>query len=302
MSRTHTSIKGLKAGDVIGAIDLGSSKVACLIARLGSDGVPRIMGFGHQVSQGVRGGVIVDLEKVERDIRQTVATAEQMAGETIRDCIVGISGGLHSRLLSFDLDIAGHEIADRDLARVERHPVLAQAITPDQALLHRLVVAYRIDGCRSVKDPRGMFGERLTVNMHLLTVADGALRTLDTAVERSHLSPVLHVAQPHAAALGALTPDEIQLGVTVIDMGAETTSLALFLDGELVHADVLGLGGGHVTRDIAQGLNTPLDHAERMKTLWGSVIKAESDNREILRVPQIGSEVSGEPEVEMPRS
>ncbi|MGB0681666.1 MAG: cell division protein FtsA [Magnetovibrionaceae bacterium] len=292
----------LPKSGLIAAVDLGSSKAAALIARLDGEGGIKVLGFGHQSAKGIANGVIVDLDAAEACIRSTVALAEQMAGETVRDVVVGVSAGLASKIVSFNLDISGHEIGPRDLAAVEGHPALLDAVPEDRALLHRIAVAYRIDGCRSVKDPRGMFGERLFVNMHVLSADANNLRTLDTAFARSHLNPVLHVAQPHAAALGALTPDDLKLGATLIDLGAGTTSVAVFMDGELVHASVIRGGGARVTEDIACGFSTPIDYAERMKTLWGSVIPSGSDDRQVLSVPQIGADASGEPDRDFPRS
>jgi cell division protein FtsA len=139
-----------------------------------------------------------------------------------------------------------------------------------------------------------MFGERLGVDMHVVTAAAGAVRNLTSCVARCHLDIRALVVSPYAAGLAALVDDERDLGVTVIDMGGGTTTIAVFFDGNLVFTDSVPVGGGHVTNDIARGLSTPIAHAERMKTLYGSAISSLSDEREMISVPQVGEEDDGQ--------
>jgi cell division protein FtsA len=160
----------------------------------------------------------------------------------------------------------------------------------DRELIHCVPVGYTIDGSRGIRDPRGMYGERLGVNMHLITASTGAVRTLVTCIQRCHLEVAALIVSPYASALSALVEDEMNLGATVIDMGGGTTSIAVFYDGKLVHSDSVPIGGAHVTSDIARGLSTPLAHAERMKTLYGSCLPSATDDREIIDVPLVGEE------------
>ena len=140
---------------------------------------------------------------------------------------------------------------------------------PDRQIVHSIPVSFSIDGSRGIRDPRGMFGEKLGVNMHVVSSGSAALRNLANCVGRCHLELDGFVSSPFAAGLACLVEDEINLGVTVIDMGGGTTSLGVFVDGTLVHSDSVPLGGVHVTNDIAKGLSTPTQHAERMKdALW----------------------------------
>jgi cell division protein FtsA len=135
-----------------------------------------------------------------------------------------------------------------------------------------------------------MYGERLGVAMHLITAAAGPLRNLQTCVERCHLDIQSLVIAPYASGLATLVEDEVDLGVTVIDMGGGTNTIAVFFDGHVIYTDSLPIGGGHVTNDIARGLSTPLAHAERMKTLYGNCIPSPADEREVISVPQVGEE------------
>ncbi len=282
------------------ALDVGTTKVACFIGRL-EERTLRVVGMGHQVSHGLRAGTVVDMEAAENAIRAAVDTAERMAGETVREVFVNLSGGHPaSHTVGVEVEIAGHEVGERDV-----NCVLAQGCSTsepgEREVVHSVPVGYTIDGNRGVRDPRGMYGERLGVDIHVVTAAAGPARNLRTCVERCHLDIAATVVSPYAAGLAALVEDEIDLGVTLIDMGGGTTSIAVFYDGSLIHTDVVPVGGGHVTNDIARGLSTPVAHAERMKTLYGSAIPSPSDDSEIIDVPLIG-EMSQDSANHIPRS
>jgi len=210
------------------------------------------------------------------------------------------SGTLMSHMVAVDVSIAGHEVRDQDLHRVLHHG-RAQAAVTDRQVVHAIPVGYSIDGSRGIRDPRGMFGERLGVNMHMVTASTGPIQNLALCVERSHLKIAAIVISPYASGLACLVEDEIDLGVTCIDMGGGTTSIAVFFDGHLLYTDVIPVGGVHVTNDIARGLSTPLAHAERMKTLYGSALAGPADDREMISVPQIGEE-DDDASMQIPRS
>ena len=159
-----------------------------------------------------------------------------------------------------------------------------------RAVLHSLPVGYSIDGANGIRDPRGMLGARFGVDMHVVTADIAAARNLMLAVERCHLVVEAMVASPYVAGLAVLADDEADLGAAVIDMGAGTTTMAVFLGGRFVHADGFALGGHHVTMDIARGLNARIADAERIKTLYGSVLVGGSDERDMITVPPVGED------------
>jgi cell division protein FtsA len=287
---------------LVAALDLGTTKACCLIAKPVGEGGFEVVGIGHQVSHGLRSGSIIDMERTEATIRSTVEAAEQMTGENIRHVIVNVScGAPHSRLIAYEVSIAGHEIGDNDLRRLLDPAGLPEAEKNERELIHLIPVGYSVDGNKGVRDPRGLHGERLGVNMHIISAATGPLRNLEQAITRCHLDICGKVVTPYASALSCIAEDETNLGVTCIDMGGGSTSISVFFDGELVHIDSIPVGGLHVTNDIARGLSTPLVHAERMKTLYGSAIPTPSDDHEIIKVPLIGEEESGETN-QVPRS
>lgn len=287
--------------EIAAALDVGTSKVACLIARHDGAGALRIAGVGHQVSRGMRAGGVADMDQAEEAVGAAVEAAERMAGVRIDSAHVAITCGKPtSRIVRAELATPGpdreigDDLVDRALAEGRK---LAHA--EDGALLHAMPVGFTLDGQRGIKDPRGMLGERLGVAMHVVTAQPGPLQTLYRVVGRAHLSVAGAAVAPFASGVACLDDEELQLGVTLADLGGGTTSMAVFAEGALVFTDVLPLGGHAITMDIARGLSTPLVQAERMKTLYGSCLPSQTDDRDTISVPQIGDD-SGAAQV--PRS
>jgi cell division protein FtsA len=287
---------------LIAALDVGSTKISCFIAHAHGDGAIRVVGIGHHASHGVRGGAVVDMEAAQQSILAAVSAAEELAGERIREVVVNVAGGgLASQTFAMEVPIGGHEIAEAELRRI-----LAQAngytLPDDYEMLHRIPVGFSVDTTRGIRDPRGLFAERLGIDMHVVSARTGIMRNLATCVERCHIDIEAAVAAPYASGLACLVEDEIDLGVTVVDMGGGTTTMAVFYGGEVVHTDSIAVGGNHVTNDVARGLSTPVNHAERMKTLYGSAIPSPADEREVIDVPLVGEENNQTQANHVPRS
>ncbi|MGE3478176.1 MAG: cell division protein FtsA [Dongiaceae bacterium] len=279
--------------NIIAALDLGTSKVGCFIARIDERGRPRVIGMGHQASKGIKSGTIVDMDAVEYVILNVVHAAEQMAGERIQSVFVNVSGGQPiSHSFDIELPLSGHPVNDHDLQILQaQKPSLPPSSDGfERDIIHSIPVHYLLDGTRGIRDPRGMYGQRLGANIHVVSAHSNALRNLTTCVRRCHLEVDAFVVSPYASGLACLVEDEMDLGVTLIDMGGGTTSIAVFFDGNVVYTDTIPIGGGHVTHDIARGLSTPLSHAERLKTLYGSAVVAASDTHEMIDVVPIGEE------------
>ena len=290
MGQKNRIMSGPKGG-LITAVDVGSTKVACFIAKIRGKDQLEVIGIGHQISKGIKNGNIVDMDAVEKSIRAAVESAEQMAGENVRFITACFSGGTPtSKLISFDISISGHEIGDTDLNRALDPTWLYSQHSADSEVIHTLPVGYSIDGNKGVSDPRGMYGEKLGVNMHIITVAAGAMRNLELCVRRCHLDIEKFVIAPYAAGLACLVEDEKNLGAICLDLGGGTTTISVFLDNQLVFVGNVPVGGDNVTKDIARGLSTPLAYAERMKNLYGSAITAASDDQESIRVPLVGED------------
>lgn len=286
------------------ALEVGTSKTVCFIvkseATLAGSRM-RVVGVGHQSSRGVRGGTIVDMDAAEQSIRVAVENAERMAGQAISEVtLVTAAGGLASRRLAVEVPLSGREVADRDLRRALREG-LQDFSESGRVILHAIPLGWRVDSHRGVKDPRGMFGRELGVDLHFLTGAVEPLRNLATCVERCRLSIAGIVATPYAAGLSALVEDELLLGAMVIDMGAATTSVGVFAEGSLIHVDGVPIGGAHVTSDIARGLSTPVNAAERIKVLYGSALDSPDDDRVMIETPPVAGD-SDSTMVQQPRA
>ncbi|MFQ5970949.1 MAG: cell division protein FtsA [Alphaproteobacteria bacterium] len=289
-NRSQKTRAGLAAG-----LDVGTSKICCFIAKVDDGRHPRVVGVGHHASEGLKSGIVVDMDAAEFAILNAVHAAEQMAGETIRSVVVNLTGGrLASHIVGVEVPISGHEIGDSDLRRVLDQS-LSHNHVAERDVIHSIPVGFTIDGDRGIRDPRGMFGGRLGVRMHMITAASGAVRTLKTVVERCHLDIDSFVVSPYAAGLSCLVEDEMDLGVTLVDMGAGSTGITVFYDGAAVFVDAIPVGGGYVTSDIARGLSTPIAHAERLKTLYGSAIATTQDEEETVDAPQVGEDKSETP-------
>lgn len=273
-----------------GVLDIGSSKVVCLIGKVESDGRPRVLGYGWQRARGVKGGNIVDMQEAEHSIRAAVAQAEEMADLKLSGAIVNLSCGQpSSRVMNIQWPIGGRAVTEADL-----RAVLGEGRRRSQdegrETVHATTLGFTIDSTPGVEDPRGMMCETLGAKLHLVDAASAALRNLGLCLAGCDLEVEELVSAPFAAALSVLVEDEKQLGATVIDMGGGTTGIAVYGDGHLLHTAQLPVGGWQVTNDLARGLATPLGHAERMKTLHGSCMEGGNDQKEMLSVPQVGED------------
>ena len=273
---------------LIAALDVGSSKIACIIGRAEHGGI-QVLGSALHESQGIRSGAVTNLDLAEQSIRKAVDTAEQLADHRIQDVILAVQCGQPKSLNArAEAAPAGTLINDAHL-----RAVLADAKRRCREegfeTIQAAPTGYVVDSSRGVSDPRGMFCERLGVSVHAVAVRSGPLQNLKLAVERCHLTIGRQLYAPFASGLATLTPDEMSLGVTLIEMGAGCTSVAVFMEDALVHADCVPLGGAHITADIAKMLSAPLGAAERIKTLYGSAL-GELDSGDLIDVPLMGEE------------
>ena len=283
------------------ALDIGSTKICCFIAEVSEAGRIRVTGMSHQQSAGLKGGMVVDMESAYRAILSAVHSAEQMAGTTIEDVVLSINGARpHSTTLTREMQIGGGAIRDPDISRLLQEARESVALQ-DRMLLHASPIGYSVDGGPLLKEPRSMHAQTVGVKMHVVTANESAVQNLVNCVARCHLTVSDFALAPYAAGLSALVEDEKDLGATVIDMGGGTTSFSVFYEGAAVYGDCIPVGGQHVTSDIARGLSTTLQQAERLKTLYGSCQPAPSDDRELIDAPRIGEEDDTSPN-RVPRS
>src|SRR5437763_11097650 len=237
------------AKGLIAALDIGSTKITCLIAEPAAskhrvpEGEDRpglhILGFGHHASRGVRNGMIVDIDHAERVIRLAVDAAERTAKRSISSVFVNVAGGRpQSVVASAKVKLKTGQVTEADIEAASA-AALAQIRPGLRAILHAVPAQFHLDDARGVTSPLGMFGTELTVDVHAVLAEPAALRNLSLCLDRCHLAVADHAVAPHAAAKAVLAEDELKLGVTLIEMGGAVTSIAGFHDGHLVFADVV---------------------------------------------------------------
>ena len=283
---------------IVSALDVGTSKICCLIAKTWSapdwfevaagDVQFEVLGFGHRRAEGLKGGMVTHLDRAEHCIRSAVDTAERMAGVIVEDVHVAVTcGRLKSESFSATVALPSGAVREDDTLRIIAG-ARQYAARDKRTVLHALPTGYHLDDHNGIRDPLGMCGERLGIDIHAVTADEVAIRNLSLCVERAHLGVSGLVAAPYASALAVITPDETKLGAACIDFGAGTTTLSVFADGHFIHTDAIALGGVGITTDIARTLGAPLEHAERLKTLHGSAFATPSDEREIITFPSAG--------------
>jgi len=285
-----------KNAAIVGLLDIGTSKIACLIAAL-EPGVEqplaaraRVLGVGHMRSKGLKAGVITDLAEAEAAIRATIAQAERMAHVTLEEVFVSVScGRLQSANFTATADIEGGVVRREDIDRL-MGAARTYAERDGRTLVHLNRIGFRLDGVAGSSDPRGMAGQQLSADMHTVAADEGPVRNLLLVIDRCYLSARALVAAPYASAIAATSDEERRLGVTCIDIGGGTANVAAFLEGHFIHAATVPMGGHHITHDIAHALQMPLAEAERIKTLYGTMIPAQSDEHETFSFALAGEE------------
>ena len=285
---------------LVACLDIGTSKIACMIARLkpcppsealrGRSHAVELIGYSQIQSRGVKAGAVVDLAGCEQSVRQAVALAEEMARVRVESVLLSVSAGrLQAQLIEAASDIKGATVAASDVARITSAG-MHHATGEGRTVLHALPVGYSIDGVKGIRDPKGMVARQFGVDMNVVTADATVAKNLMLVVERCHLNVEAMAASPYVAGLSVLADDEGDLGAAVVDMGAGTTTIAVFAGGRFVHSEGFALGGHNVTLDLARGLNASVADAERIKTFYGSVLVGGSDERDMITVPVIGED------------
>ncbi|MCX7994603.1 MAG: cell division protein FtsA [candidate division WOR-3 bacterium] len=270
-------------------VDLGTTKVAAIIAEV-EDNELKIVGVGSTPSYGLKRGVIVNLEKAIASIKKAVDEASKMAGVKVDSCYAGISGS-HIESINAHAMIAtsrtGGIITKRDIERVIEQ-AKAIILPMDREIIHAIPIEYIVDNEKGIKDPIGMSGVKLEAEVHIVTAAIASAQNIYTALNRAGLKVKDLVLQPLASSYAVLQPDELDLGVCLLDIGGGTTDLAIFYDGAIRHSQVIPLGGEYITNDIAIGIRTPHNQAEAIKKKYATLSLREEERREEIKVPGIG--------------
>ena len=275
--------------NLIVGLDIGTTKIAAIIAELQESGKPKIVGIGTSRSEGLKRGVVINLEKTVESITKAVEDAEMMAGVKVNSVFAGIAGD-HIRCVNSRGVIAvsrsGNEILPSDVQRVI-DAAKTVGLPTDREIIHVLPQEYTVDDQSGIKDPVGMSGVRLEAEVHIVTGAVTSAQNIYRSVKKAGLEVCDLVLQPLASSYALLSPEEEELGVALIDLGGGTTDIAIFHDGSIRHTAVIGVGSKNVTNDIAIGLRTSVQQAEEIKKSYGCALSELVDSDEMIKVPGV---------------
>lgn len=285
--------------ELFAALDIGTSKICCAIARstdkqnADNSGL-KISGVGYQLCKGLRGGNIIDMEELEDSILNAVHAAEQAAMKNINSVYVSVPGRwIQSQKIRVEINLSNSPVDSSHLKKLLTYNTQTVFDTQHK-ILHAIPLSYEIDGVKGIVDPKGMIGNKLAVTLHIISVPLTMIRNLINCIGRCHLDIDGYVAGPYASSIVTLLPDEKALGVTLIDIGAGQTTLSSFTDNHLTSMCTLPIGGMNITNDIARGLAAPIAQAERLKTLYGTLIPSSSDDRESIMIAQLGDAMASQ--------
>lgn len=269
-------------------LDIGTSKIVCIVGELGSDGTLEIVGLGSHPSRGMKKGVVVNIESTVQSIRRAVEEAELMAGCTIHSVFAGIAGSHIQSMNSHGIvAVRDREVTTMDVERVI-DAAQAVAIPQDQRILHVLPQEYAVDNQEGIKEPIGMSGVRLEAKVHLVTGAVNAAQNIERCVQRCGLQTDAIILEQLASSYAVLTDDERELGVCMVDIGGGTTDIAIFTEGAIRHTAVIPIAGDQVTNDIAMALRTPTQHAEKIKIKYACALTQLAKADDTIKVPSVG--------------
>jgi cell division protein FtsA len=284
--------KGRENKNLIVALDIGTSKIAAIVAELRPEGGYEVIGMGSSPSRGLKKGVVVNIESTVNSIQRALEEAELMADCKIREVWTGIAG---SHIRSFNshgmVAIKDLEVAQSDVDRVVE-TARAIPIPTDQQILHVLNQEFVIDGQEDVREPVAMSGVRLEVKVHIVTGAVSAAQNIMKCVRRCGLEVNALILQPLASSMAVLSEDEKDLGVCLLDIGGGTSDLAIFTQGAIRHTAVIPIAGDQITNDIAMALRTPTKDAEEIKRQYGCALRALADAKDMIEVPGVGDRPS----------
>ena len=285
-----------QASKVHVGLDIGTTKISCIVADMNSSGELRIVGVGNAPSEGLRRGVVVDLEKTVASITRAVDEAERMAGVPVKGVVAGIAGD-HIRSINSRGVIAvsrkDNEIGPADVSRVVE-AAQAVAIPVDREIIHVIPQEFIVDDQDGIKDPVGMSGVRLEAEVHIITGAVTSAQNICRAIQRAGLKVHDLVLEPLASSHAVLGRDERDLGVALLDIGGGTTDVAVFFEGSIRHTAIIPFGGSNVTNDIAIGLRTPIDKAEAIKIAHGSALASLVPAEQTITVSGVGGRADRE--------
>ena len=281
-----------KANNVIVGLDIGTTKVCVIVGQDTQEGKVKIIGIGQSPSKGLRKGIVINIDDAVMSIKRAVSQAERMSGHKITSVYTGIAGShIRSYNSSGVVAIKNSEVSESDIRRV-MDAAKAIAIPPDREIIHIIPQEFIVDDQDGIKEPRGMSGTRFEAKVHIVTGAIANVQNIVKCCQKSGLKVDNIVLQPIASSRSTLMQEEKDLGVGLIDMGGGTSDVAIFVSDAIKHTSVISIGGDHITNDIAIGLRTPFQEAEKVKTKHGCAVSDMIDSDETIEIPVVGNRSS----------
>jgi len=275
---------------IVAVLDIGSSKICCLIAELDKYKNISIVGAGFQESKGLVSGVITDMSELEKSIRNCVASAEKMASLRVKKVIIGFSSvNINIENINIEVDLKGAVVSQGDLNKA--YNFLSNKHNADnKTILHIIPFQYSIDGNKGVKSPLGMFGDKLGIDISIINADSNTLKNLENVVKNSDLEIERVVYTPYATGISLLSEEEKELGVALIDLGATLSSVSIFYNGGILYSKVIPLGGNMVTNDISRIFSLSLSNSERIKIINGQLIEELENSLSTIEVNALGGD------------
>ncbi len=276
--------KNVKKGKIVACLDMGTSKLVCLIASINNNDDIRIVGYGHKESKGISDSAVSDMKLAQKAITNVVSEAERMAGFNIDRVVVGISGSqVTSARKEVSVKIASDIVKASDIANLASK-IRSEFKKNNREIIHLIPLQYRIDDSAPVVNPRYMSGDKLYAKFHVISTSQTTIRNIENCLKRCQLSANNYVVEPHASMLSCLNEGEGNLGTLLIDVGGSSTSFSITLDGKLSYVGNSQIGGMHVTKDVATILNISFDVAEKIKNLNSSLLISPIEEKEIINL------------------
>jgi cell division protein FtsA len=279
---------------IIVGIDVGTTKICSLVARVEAENKFRILGVGIEPSRGMRKGVVVDIEATGKAIKRSIDKAERTSGLEITSAQVSLAGSHVSSINSHGASgVTGGVIDQHDVFRA-LDAAKAVSIPHNRDIVHVIQRGFTVDGQDGIHKPIGMHGYRLEVEAHIITASSTSLDNLEQCINEAGAEVEAFVLNPLASAEAVLTETEREMGVVVCDIGGGTTDLAIYINGDVWHTMVLAIGGNYLTSDVAHGLNLPLDQAEKVKIQHGHSMQSEIPEEEVFHIRPFGDNEQSE--------
>lgn len=285
--------------NIFAVLDIGTTKIICLTVKVTNNSKWRVIGAGYKIAEGISGGSIIDAKQASYSISSTVNLAEQVSEETIDQVYINIAGcnissfNVHNEIIS-----ANHQISNRDIKHVIFQTF--EKYIEDNVIIHNIPLKYHLDNMNDIKEVCGLYGKRLSADINVVHASRPALTNVENCITSSvGLNMAGCISSSYSSGLACLNEDEKELGTAIVDIGGGHTAIGIFAKGKLVYANSIPIGGIYITRDIAYGLCTSIEKAERIKILYGSTIITSIDENELISVQ---NNESGDKPIEVARS